>query len=212
VDGLGVAALLFAALSWAAGSLQAGAHEEAWPVRGAATHLLAGGGGLLLASVVVGEIGAFDPRAVSLRSVVALAYLTTFGTLVAYSAFVWLLSRTDVSRVASHAYVNPVVAVLLGATLGGEALTPATLLGAGLIVLAVVAVVVARGRGRVPAERAEGAERAERDGSDPGLPRAGGSWAPSPATAGVGAGSPARDGGAQSPPPLQGGTTSLVRA
>jgi drug/metabolite transporter (DMT)-like permease len=76
--------------------------------------LLAGGVILLIASLLTGEFGRLDVARISGRSWLALAYLVVFGSLIAYSAYVWLLGRTAPARVSSHAYVNPVVAVLLG--------------------------------------------------------------------------------------------------
>jgi len=147
LDGLGVAALLFASMSWAAGTMRAGSAHDHSPERRAATHLIAGGTLLMAAGVITGEAGALDPGVASLRSLLALAYLIVFGTIIAYSAFVWLLSRTDPERVASHAYVNPAVAVFLGGTVGGESLTPSTLLGAAVVVLSVVLLVTPRAGG-----------------------------------------------------------------
>jgi drug/metabolite transporter (DMT)-like permease len=144
LDLLGVAALLFAAMSWAAGTMLAGSAHDPSPERRAATHLIAGGTLLLAASLLTGEVGGLDLGRTSARSLLALAYLTVFGTLVAYRAFVWLLSRTDPAKVASHAYVNPAVAVFLGGTVGGETLAPTTMLGAAVIVLSVIMLVTRR--------------------------------------------------------------------
>jgi drug/metabolite transporter (DMT)-like permease len=139
-----VAALLFAAMSWAAGTMLAGSAHDPSPERRAATHLIAGGTLLLAASLLTGEVDGLDLGRTSARSLLALAYLTVFGTLVAYRAFVWLLSRTDPAKVASHAYVNPAVAVFLGGTVGGETLAPTTMLGAAVIVLSVIMLVTRR--------------------------------------------------------------------
>ena len=85
--------------------------------------MLAGGAALLVLSVVLGEPWAFDASAVSLRSVLGLLYLIVFGSIVAFSAYIWLLRVSTPARVSTYAYVNPVVAVLLGWALAGEALT-----------------------------------------------------------------------------------------
>jgi drug/metabolite transporter (DMT)-like permease len=140
--------LLVASLSWAAGSFQANGHHASWPARRAGMHLLAGGALLGLASIATGEAGAVDPSGMTPRSLLALGYLVLFGTLVGYSAFVWLLGRTDPSRVASHAYVNPVVAVTLGVVIAREPITVATVLGAILIVFAVAMIVASQAKGR----------------------------------------------------------------
>jgi drug/metabolite transporter (DMT)-like permease len=153
-----VAALLFAAVSWAAGTMRAGSWHDPSPERRAATQLVAGGTLLLTASVLTGEAAGFDAHGSSTRSLLALAYLTVFGTLVAYRAFVWLLSRTDPASVASHAYVNPAVAVVLGATVGGEVLTPSTMIGAGVIVLSVIILLSSRPREQLRGDVCHGRE------------------------------------------------------
>ena len=83
----------------------------------------------------------FDPAAVSSRSVLAVAYLFVFGSLVGFSAYLWLLRVSTPSRVSTYAYVNPIVAVLLGWALGGEALTPRVFLAAAVIVGAVALII-----------------------------------------------------------------------
>ncbi len=99
-------------------------------------------GGLLAAvAVTVGESARLDLAELSWRSLVALAYLILIGSLVAYSAFVWLLQNSDPSTVATYAYVNPAVALLLGWAVLAEQITPTILAGA-LIVLASVALAV----------------------------------------------------------------------
>jgi drug/metabolite transporter (DMT)-like permease len=103
--------------------------------------LLAGGGLLLFASAAIGELDALDPAAVSGRSLWGLGYLILFGSLLAFSAYVFLLRASTPERVATYAYVNPVVAVVLGWLVLGEAVT-GTMLIAALIILAAVAVTV----------------------------------------------------------------------
>jgi drug/metabolite transporter (DMT)-like permease len=98
---------------------------------------------LLVAGVAAGEAGDVEPDQLSLRSLVAFAYLVVPGSIVAYSAFVWLLAHAPISTVATYAYVNPVVAVVIGWLLLSERLTPAIAAGAALI-LASVAFVVRR--------------------------------------------------------------------
>jgi drug/metabolite transporter (DMT)-like permease len=83
---------------------------------------------------------------VSTTSIVALAYLIVFGSLVGFSAYVWLLRSAPLSLVSTYAYVNPVVAVILGAVFIGEALNARTLIAGGIILAAVALIVVARNR------------------------------------------------------------------
>ena len=108
-----------------------------------AMQMLAGGVGLLLLAVARGEPWQFTAAAVSLRSVLSLAYLVVFGSIVAFSAYVWLLRVSTPARVSTYAYVNPVVAVLLGAAFAGEALTARMLVAAAVIVCGVALITLA---------------------------------------------------------------------
>jgi drug/metabolite transporter (DMT)-like permease len=107
---------------------------------------LVGGMLLLVVGLVTGEWTQLGMQ-VSLRSFLALGYLIVFGSLVAFTAYIWLLRVTTPSRASTYAYVNPVVAVLLGWALGDEPLTPRTLLAAAVIVVAVVFITTYRARG-----------------------------------------------------------------
>ena len=105
--------------------------------------MLAGGVALLVVSVVLGEPWRFDASAVSLRSALGFLYLVVFGSLIAFSAYVWLLRASTPARVSTYAYVNPVVAVLLGAAFAGEALTVRMIVAAVVIVSGVALITLA---------------------------------------------------------------------
>jgi drug/metabolite transporter (DMT)-like permease len=96
--------------------------------------------------VATGELGRLDPAAVSTTSLLAVLYLIVFGSLLAFSAYVWLLRVVPTSKVATYAYVNPVVALLLGWAMAGEELTARTLLAAAVILASVVLIVTYRER------------------------------------------------------------------
>jgi drug/metabolite transporter (DMT)-like permease len=98
--------------------------------------MLLGGGMLLALSGVFGELHPFPH--VSLRGALALLYLVIFGSLLGFTAFVWLLARMPATRVSSHAYVNPVVAVALGYFVAGEAITTKMLIGTALVLASVI--------------------------------------------------------------------------
>ena len=115
-----------------------------------------------LAGAVRGE--RFDVDAVSGQSVAALAYLVVFGSLVAFTAYSWLLGVAPVSQVATYAYVNPVVAVLLGVLVAGEAVETVTLVGGAITVLAVAVVVGEEGR-KAPAYEPEDRQARDRSSS-----------------------------------------------
>jgi len=146
-DPIGIGILVVAAISWASGSLYA--RRGPLPrnqLLGTGMEQLAGGLVLLAAGLAIGEIGGFDPSAVTTASLLGLGFLIVFGSLVAFTAYIWLLNHVPVTTVATYAYVNPVVAVALGIAFRGETLTPRSLLAAALIIGAVVAMVSGRPR------------------------------------------------------------------
>jgi drug/metabolite transporter (DMT)-like permease len=151
VDLAGAAGCMISSVSWSAASVLSSSFRlPKSPAIASSLQMLCGGLLLVLAGLVTGEGARVSLDAFSLRSVVALAYLIVFGSLVAFTAFTWLLRVTSPSRVATCAYVNPVVAVFLGWALAGEQLTPRTLLAAAVIVGAVVLIITTRGK-RAPA-------------------------------------------------------------
>lgn len=127
------------ALSWAFGSiLSRELPLPASPRMSTALQMLWGGLFLSVAGALVGEWSRWSPGATTARSVAALAYLIVFGGVIAYGAYVWLLRVAPAGRVATYAYVNPVVALLLGWALADEPLTPRTWTGAAVILGSVV--------------------------------------------------------------------------
>jgi drug/metabolite transporter (DMT)-like permease len=151
VDAVHLGALLLSPICWAAGSLFA-AHRARLPERPlVATGLQMALGGLVLLamSVAAGEPARFDVAAVSGRSVLAFAYLTLVGSIVAFTVYGWLLRVAPLPKVATYAYVNPVVAVILGWIILGEPITARTVLAGAIIVAAVALIITARSR--VPA-------------------------------------------------------------
>jgi drug/metabolite transporter (DMT)-like permease len=134
----GSSAVLAGALSWAFGVRYAStATLPRNSLVRTATTLLCGAVLLLTASAAAGEIGRVDVRAISGRSLLGLGYLIVFGSVVAFSAYVWLLERRSATLVATHTFVNPVVAVVLGWLAAGEPLTP-RIVGATALILAAV--------------------------------------------------------------------------
>ena len=147
----GALLLIVASISWATGSY----YSRRLPLPrdlyvSSGYQQLVGGLLLWLASIGVGELGSFDPSGVSLDSLVALAYLAIFGSLVAFTSYSWLLQHAPISRVATYAYVNPVVAVALGWLVLSEPITPTLIIGAAIVVAA-VAVITGSERPREPA-------------------------------------------------------------
>jgi drug/metabolite transporter (DMT)-like permease len=116
--------------------------------------MLAGAVILIVVATVKGETSAFRPHAVSPESLAAFAYLTVIGSLVAFTAYVWLLRVAPLPLIATYAYVNPIVAVVLGAIVLQEPITPRTLVAGAVIIFAVALIITARGRMMSAARRA----------------------------------------------------------
>jgi drug/metabolite transporter (DMT)-like permease len=158
-DPFGILVLLLSPLCWGAGSLFS-SHKAILPRRpltATGLQMVCGGALLLLGSIVFGELATFNIAAVSPRSWLGLAYLTTIGSLVGFTTYVWLLRVAPLPKIATYAYVNPVVAFVLAGILLGETIEPRTVLAGAVIVFAVALIVTARSRatgspsGREPA-------------------------------------------------------------
>jgi drug/metabolite transporter (DMT)-like permease len=108
-----------------------------------AAQMLSGGVLLTLLSCALGEFHGFHRQTVSRGAWIALAYLVVAGSIVAFTAYVWLIHHESPTKVGTYAYVNPVVAVALGYFLGGEAVGPRTLLGTLLVLVSVVVITTA---------------------------------------------------------------------
>jgi drug/metabolite transporter (DMT)-like permease len=146
VNILGACVVMGAAFSWAAGSiysLRAQRPRSPWLFSG--MQMLAGGALLIIASAVTGEWSRFDASKISARSMVAFVYLILFGSVVAFTAYSWLLQAVAPARAATYAYVNPVVAVILGWALGGERLTLRTIVAA-IVIVSAVALITSYGK------------------------------------------------------------------
>ncbi|MFJ5229500.1 EamA family transporter [Kitasatospora sp. NPDC088391] len=131
----GLLLVVGAAVVWALGSVLAGRLPmPADPFVASAYEMLAGAAGALALSFVRGEPGRFEPGAVSGASWAGLGYLVVFGSIVAFTSYAWLLQRAPLPLVATYAYVNPVVAVLLGWLFLSESLTWPILVGGGIVV------------------------------------------------------------------------------
>jgi drug/metabolite transporter (DMT)-like permease len=142
---VGVVAVLLAAMMWAAGSVYArNAPLPRRPLVATSLEMLCGAAVLAIAGVAIGEPGRVHLSQVSMRSILAVAYLVVFGSIVAFSCYVWLLKTTRPSIAGTYAYVNPAVAVVLGWAILGEPLSLRIIIGGGIIILAVALIVTAR--------------------------------------------------------------------
>src|ERR1700694_1549194 len=144
VDPRGAAVLVAASLAWACGSLYSkhGGMPSS-PMLGVAMQSFAGGAILLIAGLFAGEFHGLHLGAISLRSWLALAYLIVFGSGIGFSAYIYILHKSTAARVATYAFVNPVVALFLGWLIVGETITLRTVLAAAVILTAVILVITA---------------------------------------------------------------------
>jgi drug/metabolite transporter (DMT)-like permease len=148
--GLGIGLVLLASLMWSIGSLYAKSHQPASsPFVSGGMQMLCGGAAMLVAGLVRGEATGFELAQVTAKSWLAYGYLVTFGSIVAFTAYIWLLRAVEPALAGTYAFVNPVVAVLLGWAFAGESLSMEMLGGAALIVLAVVLVILGGRRSTV---------------------------------------------------------------
>jgi drug/metabolite transporter (DMT)-like permease len=139
---VGLAACVFAAVMWAGGSFASPRVRLPRDLLvSTGWQMLLGGLVCLVVGLAIGEAPQVDPDAFSTRSVVAFAYLVVFGSWLAFTAYAWLLQNAPISKVSTYAYVNPVVAIVLGWLILDELITPVTLVGAAIIVASVFLVV-----------------------------------------------------------------------
>jgi len=135
----GVAALLSACLLWAIGSMyskSADLPKSSLMTTGA--EMLMGSIGLFVVSILSGELNGWNPAEVSARSIYGLIYLITIGSIVGFGSYIWLLQNAPISLVSTYAYVNPIVAVLLGVWLGNEVLEPRIGVATAIIIGSVI--------------------------------------------------------------------------
>jgi len=147
VDKLGALALIAASMSWSFGSVLT--RKLTLPpskFMSSGAQMLAGGVFLTLAAAVLGEFRGFHPSEVSRGAWLALLYLIVAGSIIGFTAYVWLIHHESPTKVATYAYVNPVVAVLVGYFLGGESLGLRTIVGTLFVLTSVVLITSTRAR------------------------------------------------------------------
>jgi len=154
VHRLGAVVLVVASLSWAIGSIysrQAPLPKSA--LLAASMQMLTGAGWLLLTGLVSGEASRVDPAGFSLLSMLCLGYLIVFGSLIAFTAYMWLLQVSTPAKVSTYAFVNPAIAVALGCTVGGETFTWRMLVATTVIIGGVVLITLHRAKATQPVVR-----------------------------------------------------------
>jgi len=148
--------VLLAPLLWALGSLYArGAPAPKAPLTAVAMEMIAGGVLLTIAGIADGELGHLHLASMSFASIASFIYLVLIGAMVGYVAYIWLLHHVSVTAASTYAFVNPVVAVFLGAIVLGEQVTPITVVAAALIVGAVILLLIGQSRNAAPAVTVE---------------------------------------------------------
>ena len=141
IDHAGAAALLLASFTWSVATVIT--RRTPLPeskAMSSATQMLCGGAQLAVVSALAGEFSRFHPRTVSWSAWAALLYLIVAGSIIGFTAYVWLLHYESPTKVGTYAYVNPVIAVLLGYLFAGEALGARTVLGTLLVLVSVIAI------------------------------------------------------------------------
>lgn len=142
----GMLILLVGSFVWSAGSLYSRrARNPRSPFLGAAQQMICGGVLLMLAGLITRELHGFDVHRVSWPSIAAWIYLVLIGAVIGFGAYIWLLRNCDPAKVATYAFVNPIVAVILGALFAGETITPRVLL-AGTLIIGSVALMILAGQ------------------------------------------------------------------
>jgi drug/metabolite transporter (DMT)-like permease len=155
LDHRGVIALLVACVGWSVGTIVTKRLIlPASKPMSAATQMLTGGVQLLILAAVSGEFAQFHANSISGKAWFALIYLIVAGSIIAFTAYVWLLDFESPTRVGTYAYVNPVMAVILGGLIGGEVIGPRTILGTVLILIGVAAITTAKAK-KAPSKIAE---------------------------------------------------------
>lgn len=154
VHWVGYAALILASFFWAFGSLYSRvATLPDSPLMSISIQMLTGGVCCLAAGLLFGEWAAFDLGRLSFRSALSLGYLIFFGSIIGFSAYIWLLKTADPTVVSTYAYVNPIVAVVLGWALAGEQVSLNDAMAAIVIVLSVVLITKYNSRGKPTIDR-----------------------------------------------------------
>jgi len=143
VSALGASVLLVSSVCWAFGSFYArGARLPSSPALANGMEMLIGGVGLIFVGMIAGEMKDLHLATITTKSLLAVAYLVVFGSIIGFSSYIWLFRSTTPTRASTYAYVNPVVAVFIGWLVGGEQLPTRVVLAAVLIIAAVAAITV----------------------------------------------------------------------
>jgi len=156
IQPIGALALIAGSLSWSVASILT--RKLPLPeskIMSSGAQMLVGGIMLTVAAAALGEFRGFDPLKVSAGAWIALLYLIVAGSIIGFTAYLWLIHHESPTKVGTYAYVNPVVAVIIGYLIGGEALGPRTILGTLFVLISVVVITTTRAKKQVPAGQAK---------------------------------------------------------
>lgn len=143
-----VVVLTGGAIAWAVGSiLSRYAPQPDAPLLATGIQMLCGGAVLLIAAASTGDLSSLHVSQVTVKSALSLLYLTVFGSIIGFTAYIWLLKNVAMAKVATYSYVNPLIAVALGWAIAGERVTP-RIITAALVILSSVALITVRGGSR----------------------------------------------------------------
>jgi drug/metabolite transporter (DMT)-like permease len=145
VGSLGATVALIGAFSWALGTVLA--KKVPLPkstILSAGMQMMCGGGLLLVAAVLSGQAAGWSPERISSQGFIAMAFLTLIGSLVGFTCYIWLLDHCPPTQVATYAYVNPIIALILGSVIAGEQLTERSLIASVIVVGSVASIITAR--------------------------------------------------------------------
>jgi drug/metabolite transporter (DMT)-like permease len=145
-SGIGIAIIMIGNLSWATGTLLSGRMKLPAQIISSAVQMLVGGGVLLMVSMLLEPVSLFSISYASTKAIGALVYLIIFGSLIGFSSFAWLARNAPPQLLSTYAYVNPVVAVLLGWAFAGEALSSQSLVSALIIIAGVILISLGKKR------------------------------------------------------------------
>jgi drug/metabolite transporter (DMT)-like permease len=145
VGSLGATVALIGAFSWALGTvLTKRVPRPESTILSAGMQMMCGGGLLLIVAMVSGQTAGWNPQGISSQGLLAMAFLTLIGSLVGFTCYVWLLGQCSPTQVATYAYVNPIIALILGWAIAGEQLTERSLIASVIVVGAVASIITAR--------------------------------------------------------------------
>ena len=169
LDPAGVAALILSPIAWASGSLFSShrARLPRDPFLTTGMQMLSGSAVLAVMAVASGELAAFQPAEITPESMAAFVYLFAVGSLVAFTAYAWVLRHAPLPLIATYAFVNPVIAVFLGSLILGETVSPVQLVAGGVIVVGVALIILARSR--MPMADVHGSRSVTSDGAAGGI-------------------------------------------